>query len=302
MKYVLLLLLAMALVCPVSAQGPTEKRAHIDAVMKCVAKGDNACVVDLSTKGVEIYPTDSGFRYTRGVGYLGLGKYSEALADENKAIELNPQFSYAFYIRALVYETGYFDFDKALADLSTTLKLEPNSLDALVERGKLYKFQGHLDLSTADYQMVLNLDPSSATAKLSLADIADMKKAGFNTGPVKDTVLLLYTEYMRRYDRAQDLLVPKMDAMQAAIDEKSPNIMRLCSGVNGLIGPASEIEKNRDKLEALLSAGRFDKIPVYKAKVRKAIDEAKGIRGPIDQLNEHFHCEAHWPSTTLTGH
>jgi tetratricopeptide (TPR) repeat protein len=293
-KYALLLFIVSFSVYPAAAQDTTGKRAQIDAVMKCVAASDLACVVDLSTKGIETYPTDGGFRYTRGAAYLNQGKYSEALADENKAIELMPQFSDAFYIRAIVYETGYFEFDKALADLSASLKIDPGGVNALSERGKLYKFKGQLDLAEADFEKIRSIDPSSADAKYSLSDISDMRKTGFNTGPTKDNVLLLYTEYVRKFDNVNNKLKSQMDVVAAAMDENPVNIVKLCSGVNGMAVDVQEMEKFGSKLEALLAAGRFDKIPNYGNLTRKKIDGYKTLRGSVEKLNMQFQCNVHW--------
>ena len=293
-KYGLLLFILVFSAFPVAAQDTVGKRARIDAVMKCVAEVNLACVVELSTKGIELYPADFGFRYTRGAAYLNQGKYSEALADENKAIELKPQFSDAYYTRAIVYETGYFDFDKALTDLNASLKLEPNGVTALSERGKLYKFKGELELAAADFEKIRSIDAASADAKDNLSDISDMKKAGFNTGRAKDNILLLYTENVRKFNNANSALTSHMDVVAAAMDEKPVNTVKLCSGVNGLAADVLAMEKIGSKLEAMVAAGRFEKIPNYRTRVEKAIDGYKTLRVPVEKLNQTFICSVHW--------
>jgi S1-C subfamily serine protease len=57
------------------------------------------------------------------------------LADLNKAISLNPKFTYAYNYRGLVKAIKLNDFQGALADLNKAISLDPKSADAYISRG-----------------------------------------------------------------------------------------------------------------------------------------------------------------------
>ncbi len=50
--------------------------------------------------------------------------YDKALADYNKAIELDPKFATAYYNRGFV-DADKKDYDKALADYNKAIELDP---------------------------------------------------------------------------------------------------------------------------------------------------------------------------------
>ena len=135
MKKLLIIALLTLLTSPILAQTappkvqPTDPNSTADALIKsindCFKKQDDACVVQLASKGIELYPTNDYFYYFRGTGFLGLNKYNEAIADETKAIEIYPKFSEAFLIRGAVY-FRLDNYDKAVADFRQALEIKPD--------------------------------------------------------------------------------------------------------------------------------------------------------------------------------
>ena len=55
-------------------------------------------------------------------------------------------------------------FDRALADFDRALQLDPRSALALTERASTYRAKGELDHAIADYDRALRLDENSTTA------------------------------------------------------------------------------------------------------------------------------------------
>ena len=71
--------------------------------------------------------------YERALKYRLTKQHPNALADVNTALKLDPEFNYAYALRAHVYaDLG--DFDKALADHTTILKMTPDSAVAYTGR------------------------------------------------------------------------------------------------------------------------------------------------------------------------
>jgi tetratricopeptide (TPR) repeat protein len=100
--------------------------------------------------------------YRRGAAYLSRHDYTNALSDEQRACQLNPQESKYFFERALVYwRTGQLQLSDL--DVDTTLKLKPDDLNARLWRARreLYK-----------------KDESGAVADLDAADRAAAAQEG----------------------------------------------------------------------------------------------------------------------------
>jgi tetratricopeptide (TPR) repeat protein len=62
------------------------------------------------------------------------GDSSRAVADYNRAIEVDPGYALAFYNRGMTYHAQQ-KFDQAMADINQAIKLNPNYGKAFYERG-----------------------------------------------------------------------------------------------------------------------------------------------------------------------
>ena len=82
---------------------------------------------------------NSGFWYqTRGEVYAEIWKYDQAIADFNKAIELNHGYiNLAYYKRGKVYD-DLGKYDQAIADYTKAIELQPKTDSWYWFRGKLY--------------------------------------------------------------------------------------------------------------------------------------------------------------------
>ena len=115
----------------------------------------------------EIKKSDEGltaFQYFEiGLQKQNDKKYSEAIENYSKAIELDSNFAYAYINRGVAYKLlGY--LDKAIEDFSKAIELEPKDADTYYNRGLIYKIQDKLDLAIADYDKAIELNPKFAEA------------------------------------------------------------------------------------------------------------------------------------------
>jgi tetratricopeptide (TPR) repeat protein len=90
------------------------------------------------------------------------GDCDKAIADYTRGIEVNPDFAEAYNNRAYVYMVKK-DYAAALPDLDHALQLRPNYVNALMNRGDIYNYYYEIDYerAVADYNRVLSIDPNA---------------------------------------------------------------------------------------------------------------------------------------------
>jgi tetratricopeptide (TPR) repeat protein len=89
--------------------------------------------------------------------------YDRAIADFTEAIKLDPNSSIAYQERG---DTYYYkgDNDQAIADYNQAIKLSPNVASTYNSRGDTYRAKGDHDRAIADYNQAIRLDPNDAAA------------------------------------------------------------------------------------------------------------------------------------------
>ncbi|MCX5666859.1 MAG: tetratricopeptide repeat protein [Candidatus Omnitrophica bacterium] len=96
-------------------------------------KGEFDKAIAEFNKAIEVNPNDPLAFYNRGSAYDCKRDYDKAISDYSKAIELNPKFATAYNSRAIDY---YYkkDYDKAWEDVHTAepmFKIHPEFLKML---------------------------------------------------------------------------------------------------------------------------------------------------------------------------
>jgi tetratricopeptide (TPR) repeat protein len=97
------------------------------------------------------------------VAYRKLGQLDKAVADLSRAIALNPKYAKAWCYRG----ENYFNQgqrDKAFADFAKAIELEPKLGDAWCSRGITYNMLGQFDEAVADLSKAIELTPTNAHA------------------------------------------------------------------------------------------------------------------------------------------
>lgn len=142
-------------------------------------------------RAIEARSDDAAPRVKRGMYYLWRTfEYGKALADFDKALELDPDNVTALVGRADVYtgrDSRFYDPNKALVDTNKAIELDPKSSDAYRMRGDMPGHPGFSDFGNAikDYQKAIELNPNNMLAHLGLAynyakegsEFHDFKKA-----------------------------------------------------------------------------------------------------------------------------
>src|SRR5262249_4979590 len=94
----------------------------------------------------------------RGSAYADLGRYDKAVADYTEAIALNPKYELAWFNRGVAHaQLG--QLDKAVADYTQLIELDPKFASARFNRGVIYADLGQPDKAVADYSEAIALAP-----------------------------------------------------------------------------------------------------------------------------------------------
>ena len=77
--------------------------------------------------------------------------YGRALADENKALELNPNYAAAYVNRGIIYYQQQRDWDRVIAENTRAIELDPNDARAYGWRAHAFSAKKDYDRAIADY-------------------------------------------------------------------------------------------------------------------------------------------------------
>jgi tetratricopeptide (TPR) repeat protein len=100
----------------------------------------------------------AGIISARGYAYHRVGDYDRALSDYSTALRIDGDDSYALYNRGLIYQTRG-DYKKAIADYTRTIELRPEDADAYINRGTIYLDTGRFKKSIGDLTKAHDLEP-----------------------------------------------------------------------------------------------------------------------------------------------
>ena len=118
--------------------------------------------------------------------------WNGALADLDRAIELEPDDPVAHYERALTLDLLE-DYDAAIAALTTALDLDPEYADAYDLRGFVYSERlGRPDLAIADYQAALEYFPDLPGAGFRLGKL--LYEQGDYRGAISQLTVVIESE------------------------------------------------------------------------------------------------------------
>ena len=98
--------------------------------------------------------------YCRGVAYLQLGNQEKARADFTKQIELEPNFAPAFSARGLSFY-GQLDYDNAISDFDKAIQLNPRDVSSHLSRGAAFMDKHEYDKAVINAAEVIQLEPGS---------------------------------------------------------------------------------------------------------------------------------------------
>jgi tetratricopeptide (TPR) repeat protein len=110
----------------------------------------------------------------RGSVWRAIGQSDKAIADWSEAIRLDPKNAYAYSARGGAWGAKN-ENDKAIADCNEAIRLDPMDVTAYNSRASARLRKGQYDKALADYDEVLRLDPKSSVAGDNRRNLREMK-------------------------------------------------------------------------------------------------------------------------------
>jgi len=110
-----------------------------------------------------------------GIEYFEKGDYDRAIADTTEAIRLNPNDALAYGTRGTAYK-GKKDFNHAIEDLTEAIRLDPNNAPAYGNRGLTYLAKGDHNQAISDLKMAVKIQPENDGLRQTLKKIIEAIK------------------------------------------------------------------------------------------------------------------------------
>jgi tetratricopeptide (TPR) repeat protein len=139
----------------------------------CKAEDPDDSTVPACTRLIEaseLGPNGRAVAYSRrGAAYWRKGDYNKAFADESKAIEINPEAANAYMTRGAFYvDTGH--DEQAIADTSRAISIDPRNVRAYINRAFARGRKGDFAGAIADATKAIEINPQSIAAYIVRGD------------------------------------------------------------------------------------------------------------------------------------
>jgi len=149
----------------VTYENPTKEQTAEEYFYSAYYKADNGdyygAIADYN-KAIELDP-GAGAYYNRGISKNSLKDYYGAIADYTKSIELNPNYANAYSNRG-ISKNSLKDYNGAIADFTKAIELNPNDAAAYYDRGWIKNILKDYYGAISDYNKAIELDPNYADA------------------------------------------------------------------------------------------------------------------------------------------
>ena len=104
----------------------------------------------------------------RGVAALDAGDFDRAISEFSTAIRLDQNNSIGYFNRGIAYFNKT-DFDRAISDFTQAVRIDPNFADAYYWRGYCHMYKLDFARAIPDFENVLRIDPFYPDARESLS-------------------------------------------------------------------------------------------------------------------------------------
>lgn len=135
--------------------------AHQQAV-ELMKQGKVEQGLTMFNEALSLSPNHTDILGDRGTFFMHLNRKSEALADMNRAVELQPDYAYRYASRAFVRDF-FGDTEGAVQDYEIAVRLDPKDSVAMNNLGVLMEKMGYIQAAKRRYDdadRLLNNEPS----------------------------------------------------------------------------------------------------------------------------------------------
>ena len=166
-----LLLAALAGACG----GLSEAEEHYNRGVDLQNSGELDPAIANYDRAIELDPKYADAYNNRGNAYSDLGNLEQAIADYDRAIGLDPDLAMAYASRGTAY-SDLGNFEQAIADYDRAIELAPSNSFAYANRGVAHIKLRHLERALSDLETVVSLT-SDASLKGQIEELIESVKA-----------------------------------------------------------------------------------------------------------------------------
>jgi tetratricopeptide (TPR) repeat protein len=151
---------------------PRDERSRMMLAEVLGESGQSAKAVATLQEAIAAMPDSGLAHYRLGRLYQSLQKESEALAEFEEALRLNPVtgvgglFAHIGYLRL-----NAMNFDGAIETYKQAVSVDPNNAETHRKLGEAYRKQGRQDEALAEFVVALQIDPANADAHAALGQL-----------------------------------------------------------------------------------------------------------------------------------
>ena len=131
--------------------------------------GKYSAAIENITKSIELKNDWEISYFYRAVAYQALEKYDLAMLDYTKALQINDKMTDAYYNKAQIALTRKDipnpDINKAIEDLEKAIELDSKFIDALYAMAAAYKKLGEYQKAVDFLDKLLNIEPEAIQAR-----------------------------------------------------------------------------------------------------------------------------------------
>ncbi|MGB9696078.1 MAG: tetratricopeptide repeat protein [Ignavibacteria bacterium] len=113
------------------------------------------------------YLNDPLLLYNSAVERVNIRDFKGALADLDYAIELNPKYAEAYYLRGLIWGKELKKYKKAIKNFNKAISINSNFAEAYYDRGVTYRILDYLNKACEDWHQAFKLGYKTALSMLN---------------------------------------------------------------------------------------------------------------------------------------
>lgn len=132
---------------------PQRARLQYDDAMRMMKPGYYQLAIESFDRAIKTWPGLADAYFERGNAYQILNRDDDALADFEKAADVNPNLYRAYAAMGSIYRSRK-DYKRAMDAYTKSLAAKPN-VDALFERGQTYELLGEHQQAIEDYDKAI---------------------------------------------------------------------------------------------------------------------------------------------------
>jgi tetratricopeptide (TPR) repeat protein len=170
-----LLLFILLLATNIQAQNTRSAKEYVKRGIARFSQGDLEGAIANYEKAIEVNPRFADAFFHRGKARRAKGDLNGAIADYETSIELDPRLAEnnrdiaSAYYNRGFIRTNGLEIYEALSDFDQAIRYNPRHVDSFIKRGEAHLILGDFKKAIADFNNSLDLNPNQYAASLAYA-------------------------------------------------------------------------------------------------------------------------------------